>query len=649
MRHVLAIAGVMALSVSPVGAHQLYSEVDVNPSTVVLNISDDVTAIRAIEGGTVFNITYEGDWTLDMKGAFEYAVRLLEECVPSSLPINVTAKVENLSSRSGSPLSRVSLHDSSLTDRYNTDVTSLSSRVKRVLLAEHNNGKMVQFADSIKSISFFSNPDITVSYNSTRLGEISFSLEATPTDKYDFVTIVMRDLAKGLGINCDVKAVGGQLAWINSSLIHFEKRVKETLGKSSPTEEYLQATTGRLDIAVNNHGRSLPLYAPERWDKNNSLNTFIPAVGEPLTRLMTYNFGKGCVIRNIAGDGYGDIFDNLLGWRPMDYAFPVTLSKTASDTSPIGTDGKIEMSVSNSGNQTVAAANYLQSIRTAYGMYDFIRKYGACFYDNTHELHNGWTVSMLLKNGLWERVYYQPDGTKPLSVDMKEINPTLPAGSYARTCDGHLRCRVTNAYPGLEDRKIVNVRYYVIETKPQQVDMAYSNVVQSSEYADDPYLCEVKISIKNLEGAQQIFVSQLDEWSDYPDIYEVTDFKKGYFTAIVDKEFVSQFTITAVNDNGSTVSETYTLQPLEPADCQAEVSIGGEAVTFSVSTRRIVSTPTIAYRITPLSSYTAQTSLEGSLPNGESSIDIATLNSGMYALSYRVGDTESKTIKFFKR
>lgn len=649
MKSVLIIANVVALSVYSAEAHQIYSEVDVNPSTTVLNISDDVKGIRAIEGGTVFNITYEGDWTLDMKGAFEHAVRLLEECVPSSLPINVTAKVENLTSRSGNPLSKVSLHDSNITDRYNIDVTSLSSRVKGVLLAEHDNGRMVQFADSIKSTAFFSDPDITVSYNSTRMGEMSFSLEATPTDKYDFVSIVMRDLVKGLGINCDVKAVGRQLAWINSPLIHFEKRVKEALGKSNPTEEYLQATTGRLDITVNNHGRTLTLYAPESWDKNNSLNTFIPSVSEPLTRLMTYNFGKGCVIRNIADDGYSSIFDNLLGWSPMDYAFPITLSKIASDTSPIGTNGKIEMSAPVSGSQTVAAANYLQSIRTADGIYDFVRKYGACFYDDTHELRNGWTISVLLKNGFWERVYYKPDGTRPLNVTMKEIKLVLPVGSYARTCDGHLRCRVTNAYPGLEDNKIVNVRYYVIETEPQQVDMAYSDVVKSSEYVDDPYLREVRISIKNLEGAQQIFVSQLDEWNDYPDIYEVTDFKKGYFTAVVDKEFSSQFTITAVNDNGSTVSETYTLQPLEPADYQAKVSIGNEAVTFSVPTRRIVSTPTIDYRITPLSSYSAEASLEGSLSDGESTINIATLDCGIYTLSYKVDNTESKTIKFFKR
>ena len=53
----------------------------------------NVPVVRKINGGTVFKIKYEGNWSSDMKGAFEYACKLWEENLPNSLPINITAKV----------------------------------------------------------------------------------------------------------------------------------------------------------------------------------------------------------------------------------------------------------------------------------------------------------------------------------------------------------------------------------------------------------------------------------------------------------------------------------------------------------------------------------------------------------------------------
>lgn len=53
--------------------------------------STDLPIVRKVNGGTVFRITYIGNWTNDMKGAFEYACKIWEEQLPQTLPINITA------------------------------------------------------------------------------------------------------------------------------------------------------------------------------------------------------------------------------------------------------------------------------------------------------------------------------------------------------------------------------------------------------------------------------------------------------------------------------------------------------------------------------------------------------------------------------
>lgn len=58
----------------------------------------DIPIIRKINGGTVFKITYEPEeaWTNSMKGAFEYACKIWEEQLPSTLPLNIHAKIGSL-------------------------------------------------------------------------------------------------------------------------------------------------------------------------------------------------------------------------------------------------------------------------------------------------------------------------------------------------------------------------------------------------------------------------------------------------------------------------------------------------------------------------------------------------------------------------
>ena len=130
--------------------------------------------------------------------------------------------------------------------------------------------------------------------------------------------------------------------------------------------------------------------------------------------------------------------------------------------------------------------------------------------------------------------------------------------NYARSCDGYLRCRVTHAN---EKNPLKSTSYYyLLDYLPQQLEVSMSKVMPYE--SEESYYRDVKIGLKNIEGATSVIVSQLDEGNELPYQYEVTDFKKGYFIATVDKDFTSTFTVTAYNNNGSTASKPYVLKPL---------------------------------------------------------------------------------------
>ena len=98
----------------------------------------DVPIVRQINGGTV--LKPEELWDNSMRGAFEYACKIWEEQLPNSLPINILAKIDNI--RGTNNMNLLSKVQSTTYD-FAIFETVLSSRMKNVLLAEHNSGHNV--------------------------------------------------------------------------------------------------------------------------------------------------------------------------------------------------------------------------------------------------------------------------------------------------------------------------------------------------------------------------------------------------------------------------------------------------------------------------------------------------------------------------
>lgn len=628
----------------------------------------DVPIVRQINGGTVFKVTYEPEelWDNSMRGAFEYACKMWEEQLPNSLPINILAKIGNI--RGTNKMNLLSKVQSTTYDFANFE-TVLSSRMKYVLLAEHNSGHNVTYVDSITNVDFFNKPDIVVTYNKSMLNSFSYSLDNTPVNKYDFVTVVLRDIARGLGFSFNMTANSPKqiLEDERRPLTYYENIVRRAIGGNNLSEAYTNATQGSLTLSVNYYNNILHLYAPTVWQNGISLNYLMPEEQKKFTELLSYNFGKGSVVRNIV-DNYKDIFYDFQGWKTYNLTTgysPVSVSSDGSSSNIISYNGDITLGRANSYNQNniskklntiLSASSKYEEITNAnaFDLQSYLFPYNYIYPDE--EGSGAWLISLLKKDGTWDLVYRQSTGgfNIPLKTRMTDWNISSNFEQYQRTCEGYIRCRITHykeVYDQLYHRPYYDIKnhYYVLDYLPQQVKMRYSAplLTSSSTLAmvstNDNYTQDIKISIKDLEGINRVVVEQLDEGNDLPIKFEVKDFKKGYFVANVDKELYTKFVVYSYNNNGSSKSETLVVQPLVQSDF---------TVNFSDDNIRINShlqkeSDSINYSI-----YSSSTSLplrvkEGVLNSQNPAIQINNLSKGIYILDIKSGN-KRKSVKFVK-
>lgn len=147
--------------------------------------------------------------------------------MPTSLPITVYVKSEAIESQP-SPISKVEFTN----QRFRSDLYKSipMSTVKGVIygeLAYHN--ESISFLDSVPSLGALNQyPDITITYNSNRSKEISYSLDASPGDCYDFVSLALRDLFIGFGFSTRFRAVPQSMTFLDpiKPMTHFEGKEK---------------------------------------------------------------------------------------------------------------------------------------------------------------------------------------------------------------------------------------------------------------------------------------------------------------------------------------------------------------------------------------------------------------------------------------
>lgn len=644
------------LSASMTAAHaQTVTETESYGLDAYIEKCTDLPVVRNVNGGTVFHITYEGNWDNAMKGAFEYACKIWEEQIPNNFPINITAKIGSIRGRgTGKLLSKV------MSTSYNgwsdSNETSLSSRIKYVVLEEYNTGNSYHYVDFIPDSSFFQKPDIVITYNKDMMDEFSYSLYTTPVDKYDFVTVVLRDIARGLGFasgftaNTDKKTFN---VFDGKPLTPYEGFIMSAIGTKDPAQAYANATDGTLGIQIPNYGH-LTLYAPAVWQNGVSLNSLVSDSTKKISELLSYDFGKGSVIRDIT-DNYNLLFDYLHGWKADNVTTGYSgrsVSSSGSTANLIAYDGDISIGTEDnySGFENmplaVQSATSQDNVNSSFDISSYCFPYDYKYPDV--EGLGAWVVSLLKKDGTWDVVYKQETSLLdiPLHVSVRDLIVNSNPEVYQRTCDGYLRCRITRykeVYDSFYRKTKYNIQtaYYVLDYLPQQVDMALAPIknemIQSStttHLGENGYTKDVDITIKGLEGVERVVVEQLDEGNDMPEKYEVKDFKKGFFTATVDKKLHTYFTIYSYNKNGSAKSKTLTVSPfLIPID----IAIKNEKDFIDIVPANEKQTAEIlgkSYDIHSVSS-NQNVSVQSSSELHSNRIDISALPKGFYVLNIK--------------
>lgn len=593
-----------------------------------------------------------------MKGAFEYACKIWEEQIPTALPIRITAKVGYLFS-SSNPVSEVTVRGE-FDNNYNELV--LNTRLKGLYFGERDSP--VSFVD-YATVDLLEGGDGVITYNKSRINEFSFSLDPQPTDKYDFVTVALRDMAKLLGFYWGKQAepTTQTLDLQGARLTPFEKIIAESIGTSDIHEAYVRVTQGVLNvnIPVWDYGR-IQFYAPNPWIKGTSLNYCIPDSTKRLTELLSYEIGRGSVIRNITDD-YANLFQQALRWQPsLAVGGGGGGGEVSSSTENIiPYQGSLEinglsqsLSLLSDGDRGVSALaeNYSNDQRTWYFISEYCLPYHPNLSVDGDTGKAGWNVSFLKKDGTWDVLdELRSEGEYPLYLNTKMLD-FKNVDNYARTYDGYLKCRISlykNEWYFNHWVLRGSSKYYVLNFLPQKPKMQFVNVMPTTYSLIDDYARTIKIAINDLEGTNKIIVEQLDEGETYPQKYEITDFKKGYYTAIVDKEFSSQFTIIAYNDNGNVRSETLTVEPLEPARYHIDPSVYGDFIKIASDDMRFRETLVASYTIYAINEYSAQRDVTTNTTLESDKIDISKLNKGLYILSLHDVYNKTYSLKFMKK
>lgn len=559
----------------------------------------DMPDYREVNSGSKLVVKYEGEWPAEMQGAFEYAVKIWEEVLPMTLPIRITAKIGNIRG-SANVLSRVSFDTYDYNGRQVNQFASPMSMIKSVLLQEYHSSQRHRFYDEINDVSILEDNDITITYNINMINDCDFSLDGTPNEnKYDFVTVVLRDIAIGLGFTTSFTADvnNNKFNITNGRLTPFESLVMNSLNTSDPFVAFTNATKGKVDISLQNWGGiifdSLSLYAPTTWVNGKSLRFMIPN-NNPISKLLTYDFGKGYIMRDLSGVDWDDVFCGALDWRR-----DLTTGSAAGSVSSIGTSNDIlpyKGTVSLSFNRTdqnmflrkegvseqqshvikaltdkgQLSNNPLNS--TIISMNDYCKKYNA-FSPDGPSSYPGVSLSVLKKDGSWDCIYKTYYSYEPITIDIENIKLNYSESEYARGTTGGLRYRLTqctkhydNLYGGTYHS--YRIKYFTRDYTPQKANIRYIESytipkkaikTETETLTQDDGFIDVKIGIANIEGTKKIVVEQLEEGETFPYQYEISDFRKGYFIANLDCECTTKITVICYNDNGFQRSNTLTI------------------------------------------------------------------------------------------
>lgn len=627
---------------------------------------------REINSGSKFIVRYEGIWTEEMTGAFEYAVKMWEEVLPTTLPINIVAKVKTIRG-SKKVLSRVTYPTHNFNGNFVSSFATPYTMLKRVVFIEHHRSFKERFNDQITDTKIFNDDDITIEFNKDMLDEFSYSLDGEPqSDKYDFVTVALRDIALGLGFGTNFAAnpLENKMIFTNARFTPYESLIMESINSNDPYTAYQNATSGQVTVNLRDEGAvkfgELSVYAPENWENGLSLKYMIPDDDNNLTKLLTYDFGKGYIMRDLSGVDWNKLFAAALNWRTEIRvgANGGSIKENGSSDNILPYKGSVTLGFdsnsthSKESNEQKPSDFYLANkpiselaVSSSSDMLDDYCKPFNLFSPNTHGAIDGQGISLcaLLKNGKWDQLYYQDHimGNISVTLNIDELPLHYSENEYARGTTGGLRYRLSQCSGEYDNIYGVpsyhyKTKYFTRDFTPQKAVIKYSKpyIPKLAEYHDissqsDEYFIDAMIGIRNIEGTEKIIVEQLEDGEELPFEYDITDFRDGYFIANLDRECTTQMNVISINKNGSSKSEVITIPPLGYPDKNITFSKNGDLITINGIPSRAFETGNLIGSITGIYGNLSYFSF-ATFKNG--AIDISKLSPGYYQLELRHGN-----------
>lgn len=367
-------------------------------------------------------------------------------------------------------------------------------------------------------------------------------------------------------------------------------------------------------------------------------------------------------MRDLSGVNWDDIFYGALDWRMtptsgsgtgsashagtsddiLPYRGSVTLSFNNNDTANFSRqEQNYSLSKENQSASTVPQSKSI-SLNSSSSTEIYCQKFDLFSPDGP--VHMGLSLSVMKKDGSWDCIYKVPYmDNEPISIKIEDLALNYDESEYARGTTGGLRYRLTKceeiifSYPGAPTRYSYRTKYFTRDFTPQKAFIKYTpeqsvqSVNKMALSGDDDWFVDVKVGISNLEGTTRVFVEQLDEGEELPFQYEVTDFRKGYFIANLDRECSTTLTVICYNDNGYQRSNTIVI-PAIGYNNVTQIA----ALSFDLQNDAILvkagdeAVDNCNYSIAPLTVAGRQAGRNG-MANG--AIDISTLADGLYVLT----------------
>lgn len=613
----------------------------------------DINVIREIGGGTVVIPEFDSSCPDYIKSPFSYACKIMGEFLPPSLPLKVKVSCRDLSASHSTALSKVAARGyEEFGHPVFSECFSSMTRIKGVILEEYFGEGYWSYLQYIEDASFLtSEPDITITYNLSMLDDMSFSIDTNPGQKYDFVSVALRDLLIGMGFSSRYiyNPVTKGIELSNQTMTPFEMFIEQALGNPSDDTARLNAATkGELNV------QGYKLYAPTTWVNGVSLNQFMGS-GDALSDVLSYNFGRGTVIRSLGGSSQ-HMCRYLLGW---ELNFPIgdyisIASGSGSTSTKVPYKGSIKLNTSTmaetshssvANNRLLKASQIDLSIPSVYvsQFYPYQTPDGS---PNT----TGFSITILKKDGTWDLVYFEYGDMGGYVVDMNLWEFHCENDEYERTADGYLRACITICEPVYGPTKIRyshRSKYCVVDYLPPRVKMSHTflnNTATTSaeNNTENSSNSTLRFYFGNIEGINRIILEQKRKGAVVANKIQINDFKSGFFDLPIDRSITYTFTAVGYNDNGYTRSLPLTIEAVSTASKVQTLSYTLENGIMKFATDDD-QTLHLDYVISPIGIDGSQTTVSGYT---DSSIDLGSLPHGTYVI--KVTDRDSGVSKAYK-